>query len=99
MEEKSLDMSSKQGRDVASPEQKQELCRRLDGLAEGEEDNLKMEAFLKGRTAYEKPGSGGDAGQAEEEDESGPAVRLPLLDRRSQTALRRKVVMDQLDKV
>ncbi len=64
---------------------------------EAEEDALKLGAFLGGKTVYEKEVEK-KKDENEEEDDS-PAPVLPLLDRHAQGALRRKVVMDQVQKV
>ena len=60
------------------------------------EDNLKLGAFLSGRTEYEQ--SKLEIVEKEgESDELLPSV--PLVDKHAQGALRRKIVHDQLDRV
>ena len=60
------------------------------------EDNLKLGAFLSGRTEYEES----KVEIVEKENGSGdPTPRVPLVDKHAQGALRRKIVHDQLDRV
>ena len=60
-------------------------------------ENLKLGAFLSGRTDYTESKEKVVESQLGADDD--PKPNIPLLDKHAQGALRRKIVHDQLDRV
>ena len=63
--------------------------------AEMEEKSLKMTSFLQGKTVYQKEVI---LGEIKEEDTSGRVPVLPLVDHHAEKSLRKRIVIEQLEK-
>ncbi len=68
---------------------------------EVDEQNLKVQAFFAGKTEYEVQGKDDKAIKENNSNNEAEVMEpvLPLLDRHAQKAIRRRLVMEQIEKV